>query len=143
MEEAVIELDDEMILKLQIAINDASRQALDEFIHRHMHSYEDVDSVRSPGWYVASCHYWALGEEECSWETSGGESVVEDSVNQHAFSHDPVGVRVGRFHREMLTLFQEINANPRRLVDAHLHLLFHNMRELVCRMAEIGYGLHS
>lgn len=139
----MIGLDDEMILKLRIAINDASRQAVDEFIHRHVHSYEDVDSVRSPGWYVANCHYWAPGKEECSWETSGNESVVECAVNRHVLSHEPVGVRIGQFHREMLTHFQELAANPQRLVDAHLHMLFHNMRELVCRMAEIGYGLRS
>lgn len=139
----MIELDDEMILKLQIAINDASRRAVDEFIHQYVDKREDIESVRSPGWYTAECVYWASGEKPCSWETSGNESVVECAVNQHVLSHAPVGVGIGRFHREILTHFQEVAVNPQRHVDTHLHLHFHMMRELVCQMAEVGYGLRS
>lgn len=139
----MIELDSETVFKLQVAINDASRQAVDEFIHQHVHHYEDLDSVRSPGWYVANCHYWAPGQEECGWSTSGSEPVVENSIHEHVLSHDPVGVRIARFHREILSHFQDLSANSQRALDTHLHLQFHIMKDLIRSMAEIGYGLRS
>jgi hypothetical protein len=37
---------------------------------------ENTKSARGPGWYVAEC-------QDCDWNTSGYESVVEDAVDDH------------------------------------------------------------
>lgn len=62
-------------LKLTIP---ADRITLDDRIPCTMNGitiFEDTDSVRSPGWYVASCI--------CGWETSGSEPVCEDAASEH------------------------------------------------------------
>lgn len=139
----MIEISDDLILRLRIAINDASRRTVGEFIHQYVHKGEDIESVRSPGWYTAECIYWETGAKPCSWETSGSEPLVENSIHEHVLSHSPVGVGIARFHREVLDRYLEIRENPQRLDDAQLHLAFHMYRELICRMAEIGYGLRN
>jgi hypothetical protein len=45
---------------------------------------EDGDSVRSPGWYQATC-------SADGWETSGREPNVEDAVCEHVAKQHPVG----------------------------------------------------
>jgi hypothetical protein len=43
-----------------------------------IHIFEDVNSARSPGWYIARCD-----RLDCGWETSGAEPVCEEAAEAH------------------------------------------------------------
>lgn len=49
----------------------------DEYIEIH----EDVDSVRSPGWFEATCN--ADSERTPCWSTTGGEPSAEEAAGEH------------------------------------------------------------
>lgn len=132
----------EFAKELSIALNEASRHAMDDFELRYVDKYEDHDSVRSPGWYEAVCNFWVSGMDgRCCWSTTGGEPNVDDAINEHIREeHTPLGVRVGQSHRKLLDAWVRINDNPERKFDALLHAAWTWQRNMLLVIAE-AYGI--
>jgi hypothetical protein len=61
------------IVAERITLDDRKPCSMDDIL-----IYEDTDSVRSPGWYIACCNAW-----NCGWETSGSEPVCEEAADEH------------------------------------------------------------
>lgn len=72
---------------IRVFLLDQARRVLADEAER-VWAFEDTDSVRSPGWYRAVCH---LEPGDASWETSGSQASVEESVRTHVAEKHPAG----------------------------------------------------